>query len=572
MSEAKIVIKATDNNTKENEPMRNAMISLLDEYDYYHTDKALDKILDTHNEQKANLRSILSKCQYWDEEMQAVVLKDQTIIRSFDNEGVREFTNWAIRELNRKEEIAKRDALSDLMYYMRYSFKEGYGNIINMEYLTSKEGFNKLLEKCPDLKCIANGQKWSRYIGKLLRMWGLNTITDVKTEIYTDSNTGEVRTRTKDYGYNYYFALLGDSINPLEINGKTFILSTNIMDYLTMSFGHDWASCHTIDKDNHRGCRSTYSGEYSSGTLSYALDNVTMIAYIVDEENEKKEGRNRYHKYGKEVPYYLRDKEHREVIAWDKDKLYFARVYPDGRDGGDEGIGAQFREIVQQIFAECLDVSNIWTTKKGEEATSSYVEGNRNGYTCYSDWHHCNDGAMSFLRRIDGILNEEKIIIGAPPICVSCGCTHGREDNIMCPDCASEYDFFCENCDEGICEDDDYIYVDDGHYFCCSNCARNAGYVFCADGEWRYGEDCVYCEDDGCYYEEDDDAIVWCEDECGYHLIENCKRCDGDHNWYYNTDDGVETYDGSWFHDEETAREAGYVFCDDDDEWHHTEE
>ena len=38
-------------------------------------------------------------------------------------------------------------------------------------------------------------------------------------------------------------------------------------------------------------------------------------------------------------------------------------------------------------------------------------------------------------------------------------------------------------------------------------------------------------------------------------------------DWYYYTDDGVDTEDGGWFHDERTALENGYGYCDYDYEW-----
>jgi len=549
---------------------------LLDEYGYEnYNSEYLKETIEEWYKQKENMREIFRKSQYWNEEEQMLVLVNKTILRSFNKAGVEEFHDWMNNQFDDHNTNSDTRCLFSKLYsIMKYSFENGYGNLINLDAV--KEWFN-LYERDDYKETVQNeiaplveGQKWSRYINTFCKKIGFNTITDIHTEVYTDGS-GNAHKREKDMGYNYYFALLGDSINPLEINGKTFIVSLNFIDYLTMSFGNNWASCHTIDKDNNRGCHGSYNGEWSSGTLSYALDNITAIAYIVDEENAKVETRNYHHKYGKHVPYCLRDKEHREVVAWQNDKIYFARVYPDGRDGGEEGIAAQFREIIQQIFAECLNTSNFWVTKKGTSNIYNYIDGNRNGFTAYDDWRHYEDCSISFLRRIDGILNEDPIIIATRPICPCCGSRHIHQENIYCEECCNDYDEHCSRCGRGIDTDcDDYEYID-GNYYCCCDCCRADGYVWSeAYNEWIWEEDAVLCEDNDVWYNSDDDDICFCEDDCDYHLTENC-RYDDYSNEYYSPDydEGVYTADDNWYATEENAKRAGYVFCDDDDKWHH---
>lgn len=554
-----------------NEAINNVK-NLLNKYDIEYCDGPVKKIVDTWYDAKEGLRSILSKSQYWDEDAQAVILKDKTIIRSYDQEGARKFRDWAERALINKGKGTVSDYVDNLFYWMEKSFKEDLGNLINLPKLREWAGFRDFEENSQfqDMPKLVNGQKWSRFFGALCKKYELNTITDVRTEIHTDAATGELVKREKDYGYNYHMALLGDSVNPLTINGKTFVISTNLIDYLTMSFGTNWSSCHTIDKRNRRKSEHTYEGQYCGGTLAYALDKVTMITYIADEKNENKHNRNEYHCYGADVPYCLRDKEHRAVAAWDEDKLYIARVYPDDRDGGELGIGAQFREIIQQIFAECLGVSNIWTTKKGNSATSTYVQTDLDELAAYADWQHYDTGAISFLRRIDGILNEDPIKICNHAICPNCGDEHDYSDNILCEECAGDNYFgYCHRCGDGFNEDNEvYVECNDSSY-CCEECANDDGYYRDHYGNWYFEDDLIYIEDNGDYYPNDDEHICGCEDDDNWHLQRNCRQCNGDDCWYYYTDDGVETSDGHWYHDEDTAAENGYVYCDDDNEWHH---
>ena len=583
---------ATDNNTKENEAMSEAINvmsneavteqqvkermvedvkDLLSEYDYQFNHYHIKEIVEEWYKAKAPLRDILRNYPQWDEMAQAVVLKGKSILRAFDKDGAFAFRDWMMSELVKKNMWEVKNYVRVMFDNVKSGFDHELGNLINLPELEKITAINSFManECYKDIPKPVNGQKWSRYFGSLCKKYGLNTITDVRTELHTDPATGELVKREKDYGYNYYMALLGDSINPLEIPGKDFLLSLNIIDFLTMSFGNNWASCHTIDKENRRRSDHTYEGQYSGGTLDYALDDVTMIAYFVDDENENKHGRNDYHHYGSDVPYCRRDKEHRAVVAWQNDKIYTARVYPDGRDGGEIGIGTQFREIIQQIFAQSLGVSNIWTTKKGAQTTEQYVQSD-DYIAAYPDWQHCPDGAISFLRRIDGILNEQPIKICAGVICPNCGTRHTYSDNILCEECAGDVYGHCDHCGEAYGEDDE-VWVGCGYDvgFCCYNCAHAAGYYLDHYGNWLHQDDSIFCIDDEDYYPEDDDSVVYCEDDDNNHLRENCQQDSASLLWYSEDVCGVDTADDHWYHDEETAKEEGYVFCDDDNEWHH---
>lgn len=535
---------------------------LLNEYGYEYNEIALGTTVNQWYNSKENLRSILSKSQYWDEEMQAIVLKEKTIMRSFNEEGVIDFGNWMRKVLSGDDAPLKQFISDQIIGILMASHMEFGDNIIHLEW-TKNQLPENIFDHIPELR---EGQKWSRYIGQLCKSWGVNTITDIQTEIYQDSNTGELHKRQKDYGYNHHFALLGDSCNPLAIKHKTFVLSLNLLDYLTMSFGHDWASCHSIDKSNTRDCNGNYSGQYSAGTLSYGLDDVTMIAYITDELNPNR-GRNIHHHYGSDVPYWKRDKEHRAVVSWGEDKLYFGRTYPDDRDNGDASIAGQIREIVQQIFAECLGVSNIWVTKKGTENTSNYVGANE-GNCAYDDWACYDKCSISFLKT-NGTLNTNMIYVGTYPICPTCGHTHENSDSIQCEDCSSGFDATCPWCGDGFVEEDG-VYVEPAERtFCCSTCASDAGWHIDHYGNWIHINDAIWISDTSEWYPADDDDIALCEDDGCWHLKNDCYYDEHEDEWYSPSYDGVVCYDGTWYHNEDTATAEGYVWCDDDREWHH---
>ena len=411
---------------------------------------------------------------------------------------------------------------------------------------TSVIYINKTLDNA-NLKCRAVvGQKTTKFYGKLMRELGMDKIVDLQKTEWVDEATGEVHERIKDMGYNYYRALLGDSINPYDYE-RDIVISINPIDYWTMSFMTDTASCHTIDKENLRNCANTYEGQYSSGTESYMLDGSSFIVYVVPSEEWQEKNKDRtLFKYDSELelPTELKSKFKRCVFAIGEDKLLQSRVYPDGRDGGDESLAAQLRNIVQKEIASLYDTPNMWVVKKGTEVcreiTKSYG-------THYKDYTCCSDSNVSYLKRIDGLLNENKIIIGHNPICVRCGNEHSDTENIMCSSCTG--DEVCDYCGSHINIDyGDYERVEDSWgnviYFCCPDCAENRGYVWCDNvEEWKYSQD------DDVHYDE-------------YKQY-----------WFYDRNgEAIETENGNWYENAYNAERDGYAYADYDDIWEREED
>lgn len=370
------------------------------------------------------------------------------------------------------------------------------------------------------------GQKVSKVVRKIARAIGLDKIVDVQTETFTDQN-GEVHSRTKDKGWNYQYAMFCDAINPIKVKRHT-IISLNPYDYYTASFGHKWASCQTIDLNNKRGCDLTYHGMYSSGTESYMLDETSVVFYTVDAAYDG-------------TDFETRDKMQRCMFHIGKDKIIQGRVYPDGRDGGEEGYAAQFRNIMQKIVTDCLGLPNLWTLKKG---TSACEECEISVGTHYRDYKHCGDCTVSLLKVNGKVHNADRMVIGHNPICPRCGEEHNREENIVCSDnCGKdENELFCINCGDAVDPESNDLNVqciDTGAWYCDEACANTCDVYYCEDdGLWH--DACHYYRDryDGLYYSTNDSDRVrfmygWAE-YCyhtaehawadGWRLCERCKR------------------------------------------------
>lgn len=202
--------------------------------------------------------------------------------------------------------------------------------------------------------------------------------------------------------YNSLFAQYADLVSA---NTRTLdlIISLNPCDYLTMSFGKSWSSCHTIDKTNIRGMESGYHGMYCGGTLSYMLDPSSIITYVIDKDGDVQECGKIY----------------RNMFHYQNYTLIQGRVYPQGNDGATD-LYSKFRSFMQDELSKMLGLSENKWTKSSDccQWTESYG-------VHYRDYE-CNDNCTVSYP------NEHKddhntVTIGEDGICPNCGKRITRE-------------------------------------------------------------------------------------------------------------------------------------------------
>lgn len=116
------------------------------------------------------------------------------------------------------------------------------------------EKLNCVLEL--DKKKVREGQKTSKVVNRILHM-------------------------TDYVPYNELFTEFADMINNNLQHGY-YVISLNPLDYIRMSDGVSWSSCHTTDPNNTRRLDSRYSGQYAQGCLSYMNDSVSIVTYFVN--------------------------------------------------------------------------------------------------------------------------------------------------------------------------------------------------------------------------------------------------------------------------------------------------
>lgn len=455
----------------EREIVTKGMKSLLDEYGYTYQGKALDKILDEWAKNKKDLIEGFKKHPNYVAD-RFLIAFDADFDREYDKNAINSFKTWSIEiikeyavkkklpdEVERQRVKERCNWLPNKMFEIFYHLGD-----FSSKFLTQAQA-DQISEAFPAINA-KKGQKTSRVINSLCAYLGYD----------------------KHPEYNRQFAKYADGLNPLHIT-RHIVLSVNPLDYLTMSFGNSWASCHTIDKLNKRGLPDNYFGCYSSGTMSYMLDGTSIVMYTVD---SKFEG----------TDYYFQDKVTRQMYHYGEDKLIQGRLYPQSNDS-DKDIYTPYRNIAQKVISECFDFPNLWTIKKGTDEIEDFV--NSCG-THYCDYSHFNACTISFRKDID---NDKEIEVGHRPICIECGYAHDEEDCINCctdpkrttycyecgckidEDDAYEYhgEYYCydcvtecDECGEMIPNKD--IYEIDGDYFC--ECCRDRYYFCCANcGEYH---------------------------------------------------------------------------------------
>jgi hypothetical protein len=242
------------------------------------------------------------------------------------------------------------------------------------------------------------GQKLSKLINKIAKAIGIDTSRE----------------------YQQMYAKYSDACTPKTIK-RYAVLSLNPIDYWTMSFGVNWQSCHTIDKENRRQINTdtNYHGMYSAGTESYMLDGTSAVFYIVDSTA------NRLHPE-------LTPKISRCMFHMANDMLVQGRVYPQSNDDGDGSIYTMIRNIVQEMITTCLKTENTWKLQRGSDACEDVITSIGNHYRDYANFNTCT---LSLLKHGDEVTRKTNMVVGHDAICPQCGEEHNSEECIECSDC-----------------------------------------------------------------------------------------------------------------------------------------
>lgn len=312
------------------------------------------------------------------------------------------------------------------------------------------------------------GTKVSRVLGKFFRDIGLDKVD----------------------GYNHDYAQLSDALNPLKIT-RFSLLSVHPCDYLHMSYGTGWQSCHNID-----------SGDYMGGTLSYMGDTGSMIFYTIDKG------------YSGEGRYFWREaKINRQVYSYSENMLLQSRLYPNCEDADNH---MNFRNAVQKIMADALGVPNYW------RVISTWDEMNEHGLSTHEHGLHYEDYYYDDFHANLSILKGAEhgtLIVGSAAYCIDCGKLI-TDDGIL--NCCGRYR--CAQCGEYVSRYN-CAFIDDKPY--CPQCVERC--QIC--GKYHVKGTLVEAERNG-------NTLYVCE-SC---VKDYCVRCAVCGKLYQNERDGVRRY------------------------------
>lgn len=249
----------------------------------------------------------------------------------------------------------------------------------------------KLNSICADLK-VASGMKTSRAFNRACVLFGID----------------------KSKKYNGLFQPYADMVSSKK-RQLDFVISVNPYDYLTMSFGNSWASCHTIDKNNVRRMPNDYSGAYCGGTISYMLDSVSIITYVV----------------GNGADVQKSGKIYRNMFHYSGYALIQGRVYPQGNDGCTD-LYKTFRLFMQEAISPLIGLNeNKWT--KSGRSVGDYVADSFGVH--YRDYFHYSSCNVSYPSEKKAEVNAREMIIGSWGICPYCGKAFSENNRLSHPMC-----------------------------------------------------------------------------------------------------------------------------------------
>lgn len=394
-------------------------MALLTKYNHRNTEHGVCKMLDTYFTNKKNLIVMFKRSSHYVGDMRIVL--DVELERDNNVYEVREFINGFAKKVEAEQAIlTKKDAQGKTLDdYMR----TGVASFRAID-LMSEDIRNRLAQNSENRKQFGNNGYTVDSLSTLANFERIIQRFRNNPEVTIKASTAEFLQEHETSGryttgmktsrafnrvctvhkvnerpnYNRLFAKYSDMVSGLKRKMKFFI-SLNPLDYLTMSFGNSWASCHTIDRSNRRGMPNDYHGAYCGGTVSYMLDSTSIITYAHDGMPEN----------------YEDGKIYRNMFHYENGLLIQGRIYPQGNDGSTD-LYKTFRKFMQDELSEMLGNTNgAWvrrTTSCGDNTSTCGVH-----YPDYIHFGSCNVSYPSWMPDArNWVVN-----IGHARVCPNCG-------------------------------------------------------------------------------------------------------------------------------------------------------
>lgn len=412
-----IVLKSTDN--------AEANVAFLAEYDTddkqidYYTDLAcklfdefeidgtytfdgVRKNVSTWFENKKKQMELFRKHPYWNEEAKAIVFS-QTETRPIDYKRAANALCDLAQYVRNRISVNGDKWCIDAIVYALECYKGEETGLLNEDIInTIRNSWDWRYELPTSLeRMFHNGTKITKFVRKAF-------------EFVVDRYSEEVHNATtlKDDGddprtcksFDKYYAKFADCLSELTIE-KITLVSLNFLDFMTMSNGNSWSSCHFINSHGifHEDSESSYQGMYKQGCLSYALDEPSFILYTLPASYNGKE-------------YYRRQKMTRMCCQYSNGVLITGKCYPNNEDA----LIDRYRQMMQLIISQVEDFTNLWTFSRKTKRICGFVETDDNA-SHYPDYVYDHQKPTISIHNPVTIDVDSEMTIGHEAYCLHCG-------------------------------------------------------------------------------------------------------------------------------------------------------
>lgn len=243
-------------------------------------------------------------------------------------------------------------------------------------------------------------------------------------------------------------------------------------------------------------------------------------------------------------------------------------IWTDPDDAANRGYVRSYkREKHSHSHSGRDEAIDLHLTNLGYESWSGWPEGTplveyslrQGGYLMpYIDGRNQNVNSSDFTIDDNGDLcanNTNGMVDSHTHTCEDCGegmaeddvtWTGIHEDRCICSNCIDSYTYaYSRRGNEYYIEDNNCVYVD-GSYYDVDYLSDN-NIVELHDGDYAHSDNAVYIESEDAYYSVDDNDICYAEDSNQHELTDNCWQCTESGKWYTDDEESVEI-DGELYH------------------------
>jgi hypothetical protein len=252
---------------------------------------------------------------------------------------------------------------------------------------------------------------------------------------------------TKLPDFDKYYAKFSDTLSELTIERIT-LASLHFNDFMLMSNGNSWSSCHYINSHDifHEGGSSSYSGCYKQGCVSYALDVPSFILYTLPSTYAGND-------------FYDQAKLMRMCCQYENGVLVTGKCYPNN----ESSIITRYRQIMQHVISQCENVSNLWTFSKSIKKITTFVNTDEKA-SHYRDYEMEKQKPTISLCKGFEIDIDGQMTVGHESYCLHCGRALAAGDSryLQCSD--HRKSMICSKCGNFIENEDDRVYIGEECY------------------------------------------------------------------------------------------------------------